>query len=118
MDTLIPLREQRDNDLVRLLLKHKYYLVELVHLYSNREAWLETLRQLLIKATSARRPHGQPVSRQTQIRLNPHQATALAAAYRDGLTMKELAQRFGVHRTTVSALLRRHTVPAHRRGKG
>jgi hypothetical protein len=29
MDTLIPLREQRDNDLVRLLLKHKYYLVEL-----------------------------------------------------------------------------------------
>jgi hypothetical protein len=29
MDTVIPLRGQRDNDLVRLLLKHKYYLVEL-----------------------------------------------------------------------------------------
>ena len=29
MDTLIPILEQRDNDLVRLLLEHKCYLVEL-----------------------------------------------------------------------------------------
>jgi DNA-binding MarR family transcriptional regulator len=77
--------------------------VELVHLYSNPEVGLETLRKLLVRAASARRPHERPVSRQTQVRLNPDQATALAAAYRDGQTMKELAQRYGVHRTTVSA---------------
>lgn len=85
-------------------------MVELVHLYSNPKERLETLLHLLVKATSDRRPHERQVSRQTQIRLSSHQATSLAAAYRDGQTMKELAQRYGVHRTTVSALLRRLNV--------
>jgi DNA-binding MarR family transcriptional regulator len=90
-------------------------MVELVHLYSNPGAGLETLQQLLVRATSARRTHERPVSRQTQVRLNSHQAKALAAAYRDGQTMKELAQRYGAHRTTVSALLRRLNVELRRR---
>ena len=81
-----------------------------MHLYSNPGAGLETLQQLLVKATSARRPHERPVSRQTQVRLDPNQATVIAAAYHDGQTMKELAQRYGVPRTTVSALLRRLNV--------
>jgi DNA-binding MarR family transcriptional regulator len=85
-------------------------MVELVHLYSNPKAELETLPKLLVRATSTPRPHERSVSRQTQVRLDPHQATVIAAAYRDGQTMKELAQRYGVHRTTVSALLRRLNV--------
>jgi DNA-directed RNA polymerase specialized sigma24 family protein len=85
-----------------------------VRLYSNREAWLETLRQLLLNAASTRRPHERPVSRQTQIRLDPHQATALATAYHEGQTIKDLAQQYGVHRTTVSAILRRIKAPLRR----
>jgi lambda repressor-like predicted transcriptional regulator len=68
------------------------------------------LQRLLLEAPSARRPRGRPVSRQKQIRLDFHQATALAAAYRDGKKINELAQQYGVHRTTVSALLRRFDV--------
>jgi len=71
--------------------------VELVRLYSNPKVRLETLQQLLLKATSARRSHGRSASRQKQIRLDSHQATALAGAYRDGKTIKELAQRRASH---------------------
>jgi hypothetical protein len=81
-----------------------------VHLYSNPKARLETFQRVLVKATSARRPNWRPVSRQTQIRLDPNKANALAEAYRDGQTIKELAGTFGVHRVTVSALLQRHGV--------
>jgi lambda repressor-like predicted transcriptional regulator len=91
-------------------------MVELVRLYSNREAWLETVQLLLARATSARRPNGRAVSRQNQIRLDPHQAAALAAGYRDGMTIKELAQQYGVHRTTVTELLRRHGVELRQPG--
>ena len=87
-----------------------------MRLYSNRKAWLETMPQLLVRATAARRPIGRPVSIQTQVRLNPDQAKELATAYRAGRTIKELAQRFGVHRTTVSTLLRRFGVEQRPRG--
>lgn len=74
------------------------------------------MQRLLVKATSTGRHREQPVTRQAQIRLAPHQVTALAAAYRDGKTIKELAQLYGVHRTTVSALLRRSDVRQRPRG--
>jgi lambda repressor-like predicted transcriptional regulator len=87
-----------------------------VRLYSNPKVRLETLQQLLPKATSAHRSPQWPAPRQKQIRLDAHQSSALAAAYRDGKTIKELAQRYGVHRTTVSALLRRSDVELRRGG--
>jgi predicted DNA-binding protein (UPF0251 family) len=87
-----------------------------LRLYSNPEARLETLQRLLLKATSTGRHREQPVTRQTQIRLAPHEVTALAAVYRDGKTIKELAQRYGIHRTTVTALLSRQGVKLRRRG--
>jgi hypothetical protein len=40
--------------------------------------------------------------RQTQIRLDPHEADALAIAYREGKTIKEQVGRYGVHRLTVT----------------
>ena len=83
------------------------FTVELVHLYSNPKVRLETLQRLIVATPSARRTYGLPIRRQRQIRLDAHQAHALAVAYRDGQTIKELALRYGVHRATVSALLRR-----------
>jgi transposase len=37
--------------------------------------------------------------------LKPSQITALVEAYRSGISMKELASTFGIHRTTVTAHL-------------
>jgi hypothetical protein len=90
--------------------------VELVRLYSNPKAGLGAFPYLLGKATSARQSHTRPVSIQTQIHLNPDQATSLAAEYSDGKMIKELAQRYGVHRTTVTAQLRRLNVQFRQRG--
>jgi DNA-directed RNA polymerase specialized sigma24 family protein len=87
-----------------------------MRLYSNRKAGLETLPKLLVRATSARRPREWSAPRHTQVRLNPDQAKELAAAYRAGRTIRELAQRYGVHRTTVSTMLRRFDVELRQRG--
>jgi DNA invertase Pin-like site-specific DNA recombinase len=81
--------------------------VELVHLYSNPPAWLEGLPKLLARARSTPRPRDRPSARQVQVRLDARQVNDLAAAFQDGRTMKELAKQYGIHRTTVSALLRR-----------
>jgi DNA-directed RNA polymerase specialized sigma24 family protein len=85
-------------------------MVELVHLYSNPKAEPENLSKLVARATSTPRSRDQPAVRQAQVRLDAEQAKALAAAYRDGQTMKTLAERYGVHRTTVVAILQRHGV--------
>jgi transposase len=101
---------------MRLQPDQEKWCVEVVRLYSNPEAKFETLQSSLARATSTRRPDERPVPRQTQIRLSPHDVAALAAAYRDGKTIKELAQRFGIHRVTVTAHLRRHGVELQRTG--
>ena len=82
-------------------------MVELVRLYSNPQAGLETLPKLLVKATSSHRPRERPASGQAQVRLDHYQANALAAAYRDGKTINELADRYGVHRVTAASMLRK-----------
>jgi lambda repressor-like predicted transcriptional regulator len=87
-----------------------------VRLYSNPPAAVETLPKLLVRAISAPRRHTRPMSRQAQVRLNSVQAKELTAAYRAGMTIKELAQRYGVHRTTVSTMLRRSNVELRQRG--
>lgn len=73
-------------------------------------AALETLPHLLVKATSAPRPRERPAPRQAQVRLEPDQINALAVAYREGKAIKDLARNFGVHRTTVTAILERRGV--------
>jgi DNA-binding CsgD family transcriptional regulator len=92
--------------------------VELVRLYSNPKSGPDGLPELLDRATSTSRPYERPAARQAQVRLDARQADGLAAAYRDGHTMKELAQLYGVHRTTVSALLRRLNVELGYRPRG
>jgi lambda repressor-like predicted transcriptional regulator len=90
------------------------YLVELVHLYSNPKAEVERLSRLVVRATSTPRPRDWPSARQAQVRLDAHQVNELAAAYRAGRAMTELAKQFGIHRTTVTAILQRVGVEPRR----
>lgn len=87
-----------------------------MRLYSNPRDGLKTLPKLLVKAASAPRPQERPVARQTQVRLDPHQAGALAQAYIAGEATKELAERFGIHRATATVILRRLGVDLRQRG--
>jgi DNA-directed RNA polymerase specialized sigma24 family protein len=82
-------------------------MVELVRHYSNPKAGLESLPKLLARATSARRPYEHTAARQIQVRLDAQEAYELGMAYTSGKPMTELAERFGIHRTTVTAVLRR-----------
>jgi hypothetical protein len=91
-------------------------LVELVRLYSNPRARLETLPQLLVKAASSTRPRKRPHSRQSQVRLDPQQANALAATYKEGGTIKQLANDYGIHPHTVTAVVSRLGVEPRRVG--
>jgi lambda repressor-like predicted transcriptional regulator len=72
--------------------------------------------KLLVRATSSPRTRERPTSRQAQVRLDHYQANALAAAYRDGKTINELADRYGIHRVTTASLLRRLGVERRRVG--
>ena len=53
------------------------------------------------------------LSNPPQRRLSPTNIDDLIAAYRTGATINQLADKFGVHRTTVAAHLDRHGVPRH-----
>lgn len=53
-------------------------------------------------------------SRQQQRRLSPIETTELTKLYMAGATAKELAQTFGVHRTTVLAQLERQGISRRR----
>jgi hypothetical protein len=55
-------------------------ILELVHAYSNLKAGAETLPKLLARATSTRRRRERHAARQAQVRLDPHQARALATS--------------------------------------
>src|SRR5215217_81588 len=99
---------------IRFCLNQRKYWVELVRLYSNPEAGLKRLLKLLVRATSSRRTREQPTSRQAHVRLDHYQANALAAAYRDGKTINELADRYGIHRVTtvfIASTSRRRATP-------
>ncbi len=50
------------------------------------------------------------VIKQKQRRLTPKQQTEVARRYQAGAQMNYLAQRYGIHRRTASAILKRHGV--------
>lgn len=58
--------------------------------------------------------HPAPVQRQR--RLERPEQEELVARYQAGDLMSELAQRYGIHRRTVSAILKRHGVPTRASG--
>lgn len=88
--------------------------MELVRLYSNLSvAPLDGVRC----ACSARRPaEGSKRPRQNHRRLSSAEVTELIAAYEDYEPVHRIAQQFGIHRVTVTALLRRHGAKLRRAG--
>jgi hypothetical protein len=86
-------------------------MVELVRLYSNlsRDAsHLRRVRSATSSPRSAEGPRRQP--RQYQRRLSVTEIRKLIKAYKHQDSVTELAKQFGIHRLTVTALLRRHGV--------
>ncbi|GAG09276.1 unnamed protein product, partial [marine sediment metagenome] len=53
------------------------------------------------------------LSNPIQRRLCPNDVDDLIAAYCTGAPINELADRYGLHRTTVAAHLDRHQIPRH-----
>jgi hypothetical protein len=90
--------------------------VELVHAYSNLSREAEVLRRLRGAAPSQRSAGGSTQTRQNQRRLNNAEVGKLIREYEEGALVKELAGRFGIHRLTVTALLRQHGVKLRRVG--
>jgi predicted DNA-binding protein (UPF0251 family) len=58
-----------------------------------------------------------PRAKQTQRRLTPVEELEAIDAYRSGLTVYEVGEKFGIHRTTVSAIMQRHGVKMRRAPK-
>jgi lambda repressor-like predicted transcriptional regulator len=86
-------------------------LVELLHLYWDGLARTKRLAEMLRAAQSARRPMALAgVQRVRQWRLDAATCAELVTAYERGSSVKDLQLRFGVHRHTVTAVLRRHHV--------
>jgi hypothetical protein len=83
---------------------------ELVRLYSNHEAEAVQLRLVGREASARRRAGGAEQRRQSHRHLGPDEVVELIAAYSRKEPVYRLAERFGIHRVTVTALLRRNGV--------
>jgi hypothetical protein len=88
-------------------------MVELLGRYSNWISWTDRLQEL---GETRRRPDGETVTRGVARRLRPDEVAQLAAKYQEGATVNDLAERFKIHRTTVSAHLHLHGAQMRNRG--
>ena len=85
-----------------------HHRVELVQVYSNLFRGEAGLGDVATSASKRRASRGAERPRQRQRRLSPAEVMQLVAAYRgQGTPMTKLARSFGVHRTTVAAILQR-----------
>jgi hypothetical protein len=91
-------------------------MVELVRLYSNLAMSTLALEELQVDAATRLRPIDRAVARQAHHKLSQAEVAKLIVAYRERVSVKELAQRFRIHRVTVTALLRRHGLELRRPG--
>lgn len=82
--------------------------MELLGRYSNWASWADRLQHL--DQTDVRKHEGGPHTRGIARRLSESDVTQLITRYQDGATVYHLAQRFHIHRTTVSAHLHRRGV--------
>ena len=81
--------------------------VDLVHLYSKREMKAARPRLVLTATATPRPPEPERHRRQRQRRLNMTEVSELIKKYEQQVPVKELAEQFGIHRTTVTAILQR-----------
>ncbi|MDQ3093868.1 MAG: helix-turn-helix domain containing protein [bacterium] len=82
--------------------------MEELHLYSNQESLLETLKDLLNAPPDQLRLPLEP--RQRQNRLNEVDQLKIVKAYQAGSSVYDIARQFIITRTTASAILKRHGV--------
>jgi transposase-like protein len=87
-----------------------------VHLYSNPSMGADWLRSVQSAASSPRPAEGSMQPRQHQRRLSMREVSELIKEYEQQASVKELAQRFGIHRVTVTAQLQRQGVVLRRSG--
>jgi transposase len=76
----------------------------------------DDLRRLRCAASSPRPADESRQPRQNQRRISMTEVRMLIKEYEQRASVKDLAQRFGIHRLTVTALLRRHGVELRRAG--
>src|SRR5215207_4716160 len=84
--------------------------VDLVGTYSNLSDHVKGLRPLLDLPPAARPMRSESPPKLAQNRLRPEAEAVLVATYRAGGKVTKLAAEFDIHRTTVSAILKRHGV--------
>jgi hypothetical protein len=91
------------------------WMVEVLGRYSNHADQGKCLASVLgIVPKGEKAPIPEP-TKQIQRRLRPVEIEEVLVAYQSGTTVYELAERFRVHRVTVSHLLERHGVPTRYR---
>lgn len=78
--------------------------------YSNRADQGERICELLAVRLSELKTDTIRTSKQVHRRLRPDQVEKVVAGYQAGATLRELGERFSVHRTTVSELLEQRGV--------
>ncbi|MGQ4268610.1 hypothetical protein [Nocardiopsis changdeensis] len=83
------------------------------HLAAKLEALLRELPAPTTPLPQRKKPTKKPG---TAKRLKPHEVDELIAAYRSGMNVYKLGERFGITRQTVSAILKRHGVEIRKRG--
>jgi len=88
--------------------------VELLGRYSNWTSWTDRLQ--VLGETDSRRREDSPVGRGVARRLTRDEVAQLAVEYQNGATVYDLAERFKIHRTTVSQHLHRQRARMRRRG--
>ncbi len=78
--------------------------------YSNHELLTKTLRKLT--QLPQRKHPDQPICRSTRLLRQPtsHEEAEITAEYLSGITITNIAQEFGFHRETISAVLHRARV--------
>jgi DNA invertase Pin-like site-specific DNA recombinase len=84
--------------------------VEVIAMFSNRSDQGRSLRKLLRRPPSGPKPVRTRTARKTARRLSSPDVHALVEAYGAGSSIYELARQFGIHRSTVSAILERKGV--------
>lgn len=101
---------------------------DLAGCFSNRRKPLDTLIRRVLKGSKrpASRPAREPLvdergpvaedSEQSQTRLNASNRAERLEGYQAGVAVKELAQRFGVHRSTVREMAARAGIEPQRSG--
>jgi predicted DNA-binding protein YlxM (UPF0122 family) len=89
-------------------------MVELLGRYSSQTLWAKRLSDL--NRGHMRRSSPPPSVRRVARRLSQRQLADLVAGYEAGATVYSLAERFKIHRVTVSQHLRRMGVTMRNRG--